>query len=475
MILKRTIIFLAIAALLPLFACKMSVAGDEPVYRQALDDGLVIIVKEAPDAKIEALRLYVKTGSSMEGHFVGSGISHFTEHMIFKGTKSRPVGRIQEDIKAIGGYMNAATSYDYTDFEVDVPGERFYEGADILLDAVVNPVFDKRELKKERDVILREIKMNDDDPDKLFSNLVWSSVYTVHPYKYPVIGFQDLFEKLTADDLKKYHDKKYTPNNMVFVAVGPVKQPEVFTLVKTYFKNIKMGWQDTSVLPQEPEQAAVKEIKEQARVSLTRLALCFKTIPVNSEDLFALDALSIILGHGNSSRLYKKLKEEADTVYSVDSFNYTPKYQGFFGIMCVLEREKEAQAKKAILGAIKQMKTAAPGAAELAKAKKQVLSDYLFNLESVDGQAEDIATDEVICSDANFSKKYIAGINSVSGKDIMRVANKYLNDNNLTIVSLEPVGAGQRVRPLAGQSKPTRANTWVCPYTAGRGNQEIYA
>lgn len=452
MIFKNLKIFIGVICLVSLFflcCCTSGIAGivqrpdedtinDPGLPREVLDNGLVMIASEIPGAEIESISIFVKAGSAQEAEYSGSGISHFVEHMIFKGTKIRRAGKIEEQVKSLGGTVNGGTTYDYTNFEMSVPFERFYEGIEILSDAIMNPLFDANEFKKEKDVILREINMDEDDPGRYFSELIWSSVYTTHPYRYPIIGYESIFKKLTRDDLLKYHKAKYCPNNIVIAVAGPIKPKEAFAILKSQFKNFKMNFQNVTVLPEEPLQVTKREVSQSREVSLARLAVCYRGVPVNNKDLFALDVLSLILGQGDSSRLHKKLVVEKDLAYSAGSFNDTSKYQGFFGIACLLEEKNIQPAKKIIFDTIEDLKYKPINDSELAKAKRVVLTDYIFSLESVSGQSSELALNEVLCNDVNFSKRYIEGIDSVTAKGIQDVARRYLNENSMTVISLKP-------------------------------------
>ena len=188
--------------------------------RVELDNGMVVLVAEKPDSPIVAVYGLVKTGSATEGEFLGTGVSHYLEHMLFKGTENRGVGEIAGKIQAVGGSINAATGRDYTIYTINVPYDQFAIAIDILADVLRNATLDPEEAAKERDVILNEMRMHNDNPDRKLSEVTSKNIYLNHPYRHPVIGYEELFKGLTPDSLRQYYKKHYVPNNIVVTIAG---------------------------------------------------------------------------------------------------------------------------------------------------------------------------------------------------------------------------------------------------------------
>ena len=188
--------FLLMLGIFPVFVW----AGDG-TCRHVLDNGMVVVVSEMPQSPTVSIYALVKTGSATEGPYLGMGISHFVEHMLFKGTKKRAVGAIPSEVKALGGTINASTSYDHTIYTLDVPKASFAQGFDIISDMVMNSTFDPSEIKKEREVIFGEMRMINDRPERKLGDLVGRSVYLRHPYRHPIIGYVPLFAKITNEEL----------------------------------------------------------------------------------------------------------------------------------------------------------------------------------------------------------------------------------------------------------------------------------
>ena len=175
------------------------------VHKTVLDNGLTVLVTEMPSSPVAAVHVWIRTGSANEGKFIGSGITHFVEHMLFKGTQKRPAGVIPQEVRSLGGYINASTGYDHTVYVLDLPAKHVARAVDLLADMVMAPAFDAAELEREREVIIKEMSMLNDNPERRFNEIVQQAQYQIHPYKFPIIGREDIFRSLTRDDLVEYH------------------------------------------------------------------------------------------------------------------------------------------------------------------------------------------------------------------------------------------------------------------------------
>src|SRR3954466_10112763 len=192
----------------------------EPVERTVLPNGLTLILKPDHSAALASVQVWVKTGSIHEGANLGAGLSHFVEHMLFKGTTRRAGREISATVQAHGGYINAYTTFDRTVYYIDMPANHTAVAIDLLADAVLNSTLPAEEIAKEKDVILREIDMCLDDPDQRLSQALFETAFRTHPYRQPIIGHRDVFAATTRDDLMAYYRARYVPNNLVVVIVG---------------------------------------------------------------------------------------------------------------------------------------------------------------------------------------------------------------------------------------------------------------
>ncbi len=422
--------------------------------RYVLDNGLTIILKENHTSNVASLQAWVKAGSTSEGRFSGAGISHFIEHMLFKGTKTRGVGQIGCEVKALGGETNGYTSFDHTVFLINLPGHNITKGIEILSDALQNSVLDPHEMEKEREVILKEIKLGRDSPERYLTRIAFETAYRIHPYRYPVIGYEALFKTLSRDDLLEYYRTMYVPNNIVLVGVGDFASEEVLSSIKEEFspwkrKPIPPVWK---LRPQEPAQLSSRSRIEEYPVKLTKVLLLFPGPNLNSSGLYSIDALAVILGEGKTSRLWRGLREEKRLVYSIDAFSYTPRDRGIFGIEFSLELENIEEANRAIFKEIDRIKKEGVSEEELTSAYKRVKMGYLSRLETVEGEASCLGSDEVTANSLNFSQDYVERIGQVTNDDIGRVARKYLSPEKMNKVALVPLKE-KETKPLSRAEK----------------------
>ncbi len=406
-----------------------------------LPNGLTILIQEDHSAPVASVQAWCGTGSINEDRHLGAGLSHILEHMLFKGTKTRPANAIAQKIQDVGGYINAYTSFDRTVFWIDVPKDGVATALDVLADAMMNSTLPPEEYAKEQEVIRREFAMGMDDPDRMAAQLLFKTAYHKHPYRLPVIGELGVYNQLTQQDVMRYYKTRYVPNNLTFIVVGDVDAGKVHQQIADYFKDYPEKSLPPIFIPQEPPQLGCREAHEEFRTELTRLSLTWHIPEITHPDVPALDLLSTILGDGRSSRLYRRVREESGLAFSVSAFSYTPGDPGLFGIDAITEPAKREPAQDLVSQIVSEIKQAGATAEEVMKAKKISLSHHLGALTTMRGQASDIGSNWILTRNLNFSRDYLAAIQKVTLEDIQNVAQKYLTEDNLTIVSLNPKGS----------------------------------
>jgi len=416
---------------------------EAPVYKTILDNGLTLLIREQPGSGLACLEVRIKSGSIHEEEYLASGISHLIEHMIFKGTPTRDAATIERQVKSFGGTINGATSLDTTSYQITVLSGYLPDAADLLKDMLFNPSFDKDELTKEKEVIKNEMRLRRDDPSQRISQLLWERAYQKHPYRYPVIGYEGIFDRLTRDDVVRYHGMSYAPNNMIIAVVGAVDPQATKALLREKFGSLQMGRIRSVAVPKEPPQIAKISYEEEAPINLSYVTLGFHSTSLLHEDLFALDVLSAILGEGNNSRLNTALVKESSIAYTVGVFNYTPEDPGLFLISTITEPERVGPVIQGILKEIKKVKHSPVADDELERVKNSVVGEYIFSRQVIQAVATDITTSEHLTGTDDFSRRYIAGIQAITPQDIQRVAAAYLGEDNLTEIRLNPRKAGQ--------------------------------
>jgi zinc protease len=413
-----------------------------PVTAQkwTLPNGLTIIVQTDRSAPVASVQAWCGTGSIDEAEHLGAGLSHILEHMLFKGTKTRNTNAIAQSVQDQGGYINAYTSFDRTVFWIDIPKQGVAVALDILSDAMMNSTLPAEEYSKEQEVIRREFAMGYDDPDRMVGQLMFKTAYQRHPYRLPVIGEIQVYDQLTQQDVMNYYKARYVPNNLTFIVVGDVEAEKVHDQLAEFFKNYPEQSLKPVYIPREPPQLGRREVNQEFATELMRLAFAWHIPEITHPDVPALDLLSTILGDGRSSRLYRKVREEAGLAFGLSAFSYTPGDPGVLGIDATGEPKNRLAAEQLILQIVEELQEKGVTADELAKAKKISLSHSLGSLTTMRGQASDLGSNWFVTRNLNFTRDYLAAMQKVSLDDVQRVAMKYLVEDNLTVVSLNPRG-----------------------------------
>jgi zinc protease len=417
-----------------------------------LENGLIIIVREDHSAPVVSAQAWCRTGSIHEGKWLGAGLSHVLEHMLFKGTATRPGSRIDQEIQEAGGYMNAYTSFDRTVYWINVPNTGARVALDVLCDIMQNATLPDDELAKELDVIRREMDMNQDDPGRRSGRRLFETAYTVSPCRFTIIGYPDIFNELKPDDIRTYYRERYAPNNVFYVIAGDVKSDEVIDQVTRACSRTRAKPLPAIALPEEPRQTAPRETVEEAPVQLGHLHLSWHIPDLRHPDTPVLDVLAALLGNGRSSRLYQSVRDKQGLVNSIDAWTYSPGNRGLIGISAMVDADKYPAARGAMLEEVDRLKLTPVSAAELRKAINQFVAGTLSTRKTMQGQAQDLGGSWIAANDLNFSQRYLTAVKRVSTADVRRVAREYLTGENRTLYALLPSGSVRR--PVFATERP---------------------
>lgn len=409
--------------------------------KHVLPNGLIILLQEDHSAPVVSVQAWVHTGSIHEGEHVGAGLSHLLEHMLFKGTATRTTSQIAQTVQDEGGTINAYTSFDRTVYWIDVPKPGLATAIDLLADACLNSTLPPEEFVKEQEVIRREFAMLADDPDRVNSHQLFSTAYREHPYRHPVIGYLDVFNALTRDEVFAYYKARYVPNNITFVVVGDMDGEAVRAQLQAAFGSHPRRSLPAIYLPPEPPQLGRRESRLEFPTELSRFVLSWHVPCITHPDVPALDVLAVALGEGRSSRLYGQLREKRGLAHFISAFSYVPAQPGLFGVEATTDPAKRREAEAAVREIIAEVQREGISAPELEKAKKLVLSNQLNALVTMRGQASDLGSNWLLTGNLDFSRDYLESIQRVQAQDIIRVARQYLREDSCTLSSLDPMGA----------------------------------
>ena len=409
-----------------------------PVERQTLPNGLTFVHRPDFSSEVVSVQIWVKTGSIHEDALVGSGLSHYLEHMLFKGTSRRDGKSISREVHAMGGSINAYTTFDRTVYYIDAPSTAFSQILDVLSDIVMHSTLPEEEVERERAVILREIDMGLDDPDRQLSQALFRTAYQRHPYREPVIGHRALYEKVTADELRAYYHARYVPNNMVVTVVGAIDPEDCLAQVDQCFGAIPRGRLAPVQIEEEPVQLATRREEIVGEFNIFRGGLGFKVPHLSHPDSPRLDALAHALGGGESSLLWERLRNQQNLVNYIDCRNWNPGSNGLFWISYLCDSAKSHDVEKAILDLLAEVVANGLPESVVEKALRQALSSEINGRKTMSGQASRLGLGEVVIGDINDGRRYLQGLQADGSADLQAAAQRYLVNESMSVVTLGP-------------------------------------
>ena len=432
--------------------------------RHTLPNGLTLILDPDHAAPVISVQAWVASGSIHEGRHLGSGLSHFLEHMVFKGTRDFSSEGLAQAVQAGGGHWNAYTTFDRTVYYIDGPAHSLEVFLKCLTGLVFFPAIPESEFDSEKDVIRREIDMGLDDPDNASIRLLLNTAFTLDARRQPVIGHRHLFDGIKYTDLTDYHRSRYTPDRTHIVISGDFDPAEARSLVTALTKDCKIVTGPEPHLQSDPAQIGPRESFDIFDVPTSRLCLSWKTPAIDHPDAPVYELLAAILGRGKASRLHRHLRDQRELALEISAWTWIdPGQEGLFAISAECAPEKRDELKAAILIEIADLPASALDE-ELAKAKRQTAASQFRTLTTASGRASDLASNWHEARDLDFTRSHLAAINAVTVADIRRVAQK-LSEKRLTFTSLDP----EDFVPLIPEKKAATAVQGITTHTLSNG------
>ncbi|MFW6155739.1 MAG: M16 family metallopeptidase, partial [Armatimonadota bacterium] len=430
---------------------------------ETLDNGTRLVVEVDHSRPVAAVRVYVGAGSIYEGEYLGGGITHFLEHTISEGSRSRTLEEIEAELDAIGNTYNAYTTKDHTCYFATTAREDVGRAIDVISDFVLNPTFPEEHVETQRGIIQREMAMGDDQPQRRITQLLYETLFTTHPARHRIIGYPEAFNALTREDIVAYHERMYVPDNMVLAAVGDFDGEAILEQLRSTFGSVPRRPRPALQLAQEPAQIATRRrVVEDRAVRRAYLRVAWPTITLFHPNLYALDTLSGYLTDGESSLLVRRLRDELGLVDSIAGYSSTPVYNaGVFVFAATLDPENLQRVEEEITRALDEVKQSAPPKREIQRVLRQVEAGEIFAQESAEGRASTLGRNLMLTGDEEFTKRYVEGIRGVTPKQVRDVARKYFPPERMTVAVLRPPGDGEADAPeeLAAADVRTRRRT----------------
>ena len=428
-------------------------AADFNVYK--LDNGQTVVIQEVKSNPIVTIDTWIKTGSINEND-ENNGVSHFLEHLFFKGSTNHAPGEFDKILETKGAITNAATSKDFTHYYVTIPSKDFDLALEMHSDMLLHPLVPRKELEKERKVVIEEIMKDANSPNTLvYDNLV-NMLYSDHPYKRKVIGKADIISSIHRDEIMGYYNKYYNPSNMVTVIVGDVDANSAIEKVKSdfnseYKKPIKNVYPKEKILTAQQKKVAYFDTQS------GYMLIGFRGTKIDDKDSYALDVLSTILGDGRSSVFYRNIKENKQLANTIGAANTGFKDDGIFYISTTFDPEKCEKLQDSIFEEIKNVQKNGVTQSQLQLAKNVIERDTYYERESISNIASEIGYTFVTTDDTKYYETYLDNVKKVTVQDVKDVANKYLGREKSAVSIVLPENCKEvKVSNITQKTEPAK-------------------
>ncbi len=409
-------------------------AGDFSVYK--MNNGQTVIIEQIKNNPIVTIDTWIKTGSINEDDS-NTGVSHFLEHLFFKGTQTHPAGDFDRILESKGAVTNAATSKDFTHYYITIASDYFDLAMRLHADMLLHPQIPRKEMEKERKVVLEEISKSANVPEtQCYENLV-KMMYTTHPYKRRVIGSEKIIENVTREEILNYYNTYYAPANMITLVIGDVEPEHALEVIK---KDFDAPYRKPVVKKFKKEKFLTGQKRNvmNTDISTGYMLIGYRSADISNDDTYALDVLAEILGSGRTSRLYHNIKDQKQLVNSIAAYNSTMRDDGMFVVKASFTPKNMQTVEDAVFQEVEKVKKDGVTEVELNTAKKMIESSTYYERESVSNIATEMGYIAVLTGGTKYYEDYLKNINKVTLADVKRVANKYLQKNNSAISVILP-------------------------------------
>ncbi len=403
------------------------------IRRTVLPSGLVVLTERMEHVRSVAMGVWMRAGSRHEVAEL-NGISHFVEHMVFKGTKSRSAQRIAREVDAIGGNLDAFTGKETICFNIKVLDEHVSTALDVLSDLVLNPVFAAEEIARERGVILEEIKMDEDSPDTLVHEIFTQNFWKGHPLGKPILGTRETVRSFEQNTLLRFFEQRFQAGNMVFSAAGNIDHDSFVELVARYFSSLAPG----SVLSDSAAPTVTPRIHLRNKKSLEQVQLCLgvPAPPIADESRYTTLLLNTILGGGMSSRLFQTVREERGLVYAIYSDLNPYRDTGSLCVYAGTSSDRALQVIDLIMEEFRRLKTEPLQPGELRRAKDQLKGNLLLSLESSMSRMSNLARQQMYFERFFGIDEILDHVDAVNEEEVMAMATTLFQPERVALTLL---------------------------------------
>lgn len=409
------------------------------VEKYKLKNGLTVLLYVDKNVPLVSLQQWFRVGSRNEkpGR---TGLAHFFEHMMFKGTEKFKEKQLNDAIEGNGGNLNAFTTNDYTGYHVTIPSEHLKLMLEIEADRMVNLTIDKKTVDTEREVVKEERRMRVENSVRgAMWEAMFKSTFKVNNYRWPVIGYMSDLNATSVEDFKKFYQTYYSPNNAVLVVAGDFDKDKAKRWINKYYANIKAAEVPPVSKIEEPKQRSSRNVKLKKPVQSTSIMYAFQAPKLGTKDALALDVLAEILGSGDSSRLYRQLVYKKQLATKTWAYNYSLLDSGIFLVSAeVRPKSSVKRVLSTINSQISRLQSKKVSEKELEKVLNRIQYEIVSQLKTLKGRARALASAEVEYGDYKEIFNLVEKYNKVTAADVQRVAKLYLKPNQRNLIQIVP-------------------------------------
>lgn len=410
--------------------------------RIVLDNGMTLVLENTSSVRSICLGVWVKAGAVYETPDQG-GISHFIEHMLFKGTRKHTARQIAEAMDSIGGQINAFSAKEFTCFFAKVRDQHMEMVVSLLADMLNNSLFDAEEIEREKNVVIEEIKMYEDAPDELIHDIFSQSLWKTHPIGQPILGTAESVGSISREKVMKYYSRNYVPSNMLITAVGNFKIPAFTSLVKKYFK---FG-ERADFVPKKvsvPKFSIEKQVREK-NVEQVHLVLGAPGINETDPDRYKLYVLNSIFGGSMSSRLFQEIRENRGLAYSIFSYATLYKMTGLFAVYAGCGYKDCDTVTRLIIDEIEKLKNKEVTRTELNRAREQLKGNIILSLESINSRMNRMGRNEIYFNRQIPIDEVLDNIDAVSAQDVAFMAGRLFKKGRTAFAIIGPADGEKKL------------------------------
>jgi predicted Zn-dependent peptidase len=415
------------------------------IQRAELPNGVLIVTEKMPHVRSVSVGIWLASGSRAESS-ERNGIAHFIEHMVFKGTRKRTAEEIAQSVDSVGGMLDAFTAKEMTCFNAKVLDEHLPVAVDVLSDLVLHPRFDPEDIAKEKQVVLEEIKMEEDNPEYLIHELFTQNFWRGHPLGMPILGTPETVSQFSKGSVSECFEEWYAPNHVVITAAGNLEHARLVDLVAREFDGAARS--GAAAKPTPPETRACVEQRDKKELEQVHIVLGVPSYPLAHERRYAASLLNVILGGGMSSRLFQNIRERQGLAYAIESDLSPYTDSGVLSVYAGTSRESATQLIRSVCDEFRSVRGEGVSVEELRRAKDHLKGSMMLSLESTSARMSNLARQAMYLHRFISLDQMLASIEAVTREEVHAIARDFFEPDRITLTVLGSLNGFRATREL---------------------------